>query len=164
MTVKNEPKFWVRNSVTIKSIIIGVLILVLLIPAGMIKNLIHERNSLRNSVVSEVSYKWGNPQTIAGPIITIPYKTYYKKDKEIIEKTNYAQFLPETLNVEGAINPEIRYRGIYKVVVYNANLNFSGNFNKPASISSNIKIIKIFKGLWAIWYMSLVAGMQWYIF
>jgi inner membrane protein len=138
MTVKYEPKFWIRNSVTIKSIIIGVLILVLLIPAGMIKNLIHERNSLRNSVVSEVSYKWGNPQTIAGPIITIPYKTYYKKDKEIIEKINYAQFLPEDLNIEGTINPEIRYRGIYKVIVYNANLNFSGNFNKPDFSSWNI--------------------------
>jgi len=138
MTVKSEPKFWLRNSITIKFVIIGILILALLIPAGMIKNLIHERNSLRESVVSEVSYKWGNPQTIAGPIITIPYTTYFKKDKEVFEKINYAQFLPETLNVEGDINPEIRYRGIYKLVVYNANLSLSGNFNKPDFSQWNI--------------------------
>ncbi|MDA3954618.1 MAG: cell envelope integrity protein CreD [Bacteroidales bacterium] len=131
MTAKNEAKFWIKNSITIKFIVIGIIILALLIPAEMIKNLIHERNGLRNNVVSEVSYKWGNPQTIAGPIITIPYKQYFKKDKEIIEKINYAQFLPEELNVKGTINPEIRYRSIYKVVVYNANLNFSGSFNKP---------------------------------
>ncbi len=131
MSGKNESKFWVRNSITIKFIIVGLMILALLIPAGMIKNLIHERNVLRNSVISEVSYKWGNPQTIAGPIITIPYKLYYKKDKEIVEEIRYAHFLPEDLNIEGKLNPEIRYRGIYKVIVYNTNLSFRGTFNKP---------------------------------
>lgn len=75
MTVKNESKFRVRNSITIKFIIIGFMIFALLVPAKMIKNLIHERNGLRNSVISEVSYKWGNPQTITNPIITIPYNT-----------------------------------------------------------------------------------------
>ncbi len=107
------------------------MILALLIPAGMIKKLVYERSSLRDSVISEVSYKWGNQQTIAGPIISIPYKSYYKRDKEIIEEINYAQFLPEELNISGKLNPEIRYRSIYKVVVYNSDLNFKGYFNKP---------------------------------
>jgi inner membrane protein len=138
MTVKNESKFRIKNSITIKFITIGLMILALLAPAKMIKNLIHERNSLRNTVVSEVSYKWGNPQTLTGPIITIPYKTYLKKDKEIIETKNYAQFLPEDLNIKGEIIPEIRYRGIYKVVVYNAKLNFNGIFIKPDFNAWNI--------------------------
>lgn len=128
---QNESKFWVRNSVTIKFIVIGILILVLLIPAGMIRRLIQERNSLRNSAISEVSYKWGNPQTVGGPVITIPYKIYYKKDKEIIEDIQYAHFLPEDLNIQGEVYPEERKRGIYKVVVYKAKLYFEGTFNKP---------------------------------
>ncbi len=128
---QNESKFWVRNSVTIKFIVIGILILVLLIPAGMIRRLIQERNSLRNSAISEVSYKWGNPQTVGGPIITIPYKIYYKKDKEIIEDIQYAHFLPEDLNIQGEVYPEERKRGIYKVVVYKTKLNFEGTFNRP---------------------------------
>ena len=131
MAEKNESRNWFRNSITIKSIIVGILILVLLIPAGMIRNLIQERNSLRNSVVNEISYKWGNPQTIAGPIITIPYKKYFEKDDKIVETIKYAHFLPEDLNIEGQLNPEIRYRGIYKVVVYNSVLQFKGNFTKP---------------------------------
>ena len=128
---QNESKFWVRNSVTIKFIVIGILILVLLIPAGMIRRLIQERNSLRNSAISEVSYKWGNPQTVGGPIITIPYKIYYKKDKEIIEDIQYAHFLPEDLNIQGEVYPEERKRGIYKVVVYKTKLNIEGTFNRP---------------------------------
>ncbi|MFC2151067.1 cell envelope integrity protein CreD [Bacteroidota bacterium] len=131
MSEKKDASFWIRNSITIKSIIIGLLILILLIPAGMIKRLIQERNSLRNSAISEVSYKWGNPQTIAGPIVTIPYKKYYKKDKEIIEEIRYAYFLPEELNVTGNVYPEERHRGIYKAVVYNTTLNFSGTMHKP---------------------------------
>jgi len=97
----------------------------------MIRRLIQERNSLRNSAISEVSYKWGNPQTVAGPILTIPYKTYYKKDKEIIEEIQYASFLPEDLQIKGTILPEERKRGIYKVVVYNTNMDVTGTFSKP---------------------------------
>jgi len=131
MADKNDTRSWMQNSITIKSIIVGLLILVLLIPAGMIRSLIHERNSLRNNVVNEVSYKWGNPQTITGPIITIPYKSYYKKDDKIVEQIKYAHFLPEALDIKGQINPEIRYRGIYKLVVYNSLLNFNGIMKKP---------------------------------
>lgn len=131
MTTKNEYNFWERNSIMIKAIVVGILILVLLIPAGMIGNLVRERNSLRNSAISEVSSKWGNPQTIAGPMLTIPYKTYYKSNKEIIEEIRYAHFLPEELNITGEINPEQRKRGIYKVVVYQSDLQFSGKFSKP---------------------------------
>ncbi|MBU8893876.1 MAG: cell envelope integrity protein CreD [Bacteroidales bacterium] len=138
MAQQNEIKNWFKNSITIKFIIIGLLILIMLIPAGMIKTLIIERNSLRDNVVSEVSYKWGNPQTIAGPIITIPYKTYFKNDAEIIEQINYAYFLPENLQIDGEINPEIRYRGIYKVIVYNTLLNFKGKFLKPDFSKWNI--------------------------
>jgi len=131
MTEKNTTRNWLRNSITIKSAIIGILTLILLIPAGMIRNLIHERSSLRNSVISEISYKWGNPQTIAGPIITIPYKKYHEQDNKLVESIHYVHFLPESLDISGQINPEIRYRAIYKVVVYNSVLEFNGNFTKP---------------------------------
>lgn len=140
MSEKNDSRNWFRNSITIKSIIVGILILVLLIPAGMIRSLIRERNSLRNEVINEVSYKWGNPQTIAGPIITIPYKKFYKKNDKIVEYIEYAHFLPEDLTIDGDLNPEIRYRGIYKVVVYNSMLKIKGSFKKPDF--SNWKIAK----------------------
>ncbi|OFX88062.1 MAG: hypothetical protein A2W99_11075 [Bacteroidetes bacterium GWF2_33_16] len=131
MAEKNEIKSWVRDSITFKSIIIGFLILVLLIPAGMIKDLIKERNTLRNSVVSEISQKWGNPQTISGPVLTIPFKKFYKNENKIIEEIHYAHFLPENLTIEGKLIPEIRNRGIYEVVVYSSLLNFNGVFIKP---------------------------------
>ena len=72
---------YVKRSITLKIVSIGILILLLLIPAGMIQNLISERQLRRDSVVKEISQKWGDCQTITGPFITVPFKKYYK-DKE----------------------------------------------------------------------------------
>jgi len=70
--VKKTSNF-IKRSVTLKIVSIGVLILLLLIPAGLIQNLIHERQSRRDSVVSEISDKWGEIQTLTGPFITVPF-------------------------------------------------------------------------------------------
>ena len=67
---------WIRNSATIKMITIGVLILVLLIPAMMVSSLIRERQSRKESVIREISQKWGFAQTITGPFFTVPYKNH----------------------------------------------------------------------------------------
>src|ERR1051326_5359398 len=122
---------WIRSSITIKLVSIGILILLLLIPTAMVTSLVTERQITSQSAVEEVSSKWGNAQTITGPILSVPYKKYYKKDNEIIEETEYAHFLPEDLKITGTIAPEKRYRGIYEVVVYNAKLNVKGKINAP---------------------------------
>ena len=41
--------------------------------------------------------------------------------------------LPETMNIETTIEPEIRYRGIYKTVLYKASISLQGNFDIDAS-------------------------------
>jgi inner membrane protein len=123
---------WIKNSITIKLISIAILILIMLIPTNMIESLIQERQYTMDNAVAEVSSKWGNAQTITGPILTVPYKAYKKaEDGKVIEVTDYAHFLPEKLNINGSLKPEMRYRGIYEVVVYNTKLSFNGNFNSP---------------------------------
>lgn len=42
-----------------------------------------------------------------------------------------AHFLPAALKVEGVLYPEIRKRGIYKTVVYQAKLKLKGSFDQP---------------------------------
>jgi inner membrane protein len=101
----------------------------------MIKGLIHERENVQNDAISEVSAKWGENQTISGPYISIPYykyvKEYSKKDsveKLVLIKENI-HILPSELSIDGIINPESRYRGIYEIVVYNSILHIKGKFN-----------------------------------
>ncbi len=138
-TLKKAGDF-VRNSATIKVVSIGVLVLILLIPTSMISSLMRERESRRNSVVAEINEKWGNCQTITGPFFTIPYKSFYKDEKEK-EKfaLHYLHILPETLKILGELQPTIRYRSIYEAVVYNSQLDISGKFTIPALTRSDIE-------------------------
>jgi len=138
-TIKKTGSF-IRNSATIKIISIGVLVLVLLIPTSMISSLLKERESRRDSVVQEINQKWGNSQTITGPFITVPYKSFYKdKNEELQYSTKYFHILPETLNIKGDIAPHIRYRSIYEAVLYNCQLDFEGIFTVPRLNQLNIE-------------------------
>ena len=125
-------KFKSRNSVGIKLLIVAALSLLLLIPALMIENIVHERNSRKKSAQNEVSDKWGNNQTISGPILSVPFNKFIKnKDGNVVKYISYAHFLPETLSVKSNLESEKRYRGIYELVVYNAKINVTGMFSFP---------------------------------
>ena len=62
---------WVRYSVTFRIFVVAVLALLLLIPLNMVKGLIYERNSTKRMAVAEISQKWGEKQTIAGPVTSV---------------------------------------------------------------------------------------------
>ena len=144
---------YVRKSVTLKIVSIGILILLLLIPAGMIQNLISERQNRRDAAVQEISRKWGSHQTITGPFLSVPFKTFFKDtDGKTQVKLGYLQILPETLDVLGEIKPEVRYRSLFEAVLYNIRLKFSGNFKLPSMTQLNIDPNHI---LWDKAYLSL---------
>ncbi len=118
------------NSITLKIISIGVLILMLLIPTEIVVDLIRDRHYTQKSVTEEISSKWANPQTIAGGFFIIPFKHYFKdKDGKTQTNIDYLYLLPKSLNIKTSLNPQIRYRGIYKAVLYTADINIKGEFD-----------------------------------
>ncbi len=138
LTFFERANNWVKKSITIRLITIGILILLLLIPVSMVESLIREREERQSEAITEVSSKWGGQQTIAGLVLTVPYKTFSKvyegekTDKfKLVESRGYAHFFPEELNINGEIYPEVRYRGIYEVILYNSKLKLTGKFSSP---------------------------------
>ena len=122
----------VRDSVTLKVFIIAILIFALMIPAAMVRSLIHERESRQVSVVREIGAKWGGAQTLIGPILALPFEQPIPgPNGKPVVTTQYLHVLPEQLDVTGHVTPELRYRGIYEAVLYNTQLKFSGSFAKP---------------------------------
>jgi len=123
-----------KTNIIFKLGAIFVLIIILLIPVGLVKDLIRERENIQNNAIEEISDKWGGGQTITGPYISIPYDKYVRqfsrKDStsKIVKLRDYINILPENLNINGTIAPEKRYRGIYEVVVYESKLKISGDF------------------------------------
>ena len=127
-----EPSFWQRQATTIKGVLIFMLLLALLIPTSMIDGLINERQYRQQEAVTEVSSKWGQSQSLAGPVLSIPYQIVQRAadGKEIARETKYTFFLPDELVVNGAVNPEKRHRGIFDVVLYSSKITLEGSFSK----------------------------------
>ena len=127
---------WIRTSTMLKLAVIGFLVLVLLIPTGMLQSLINERESTRNMAIAEVSSKWGNEQTIGGPVLSVPYIDTFKDEKGRVQtQTLYAHFLPDDLQFDGTVQPEKRNRGIFVVMLYNTRLTVRARFKKPSVAS-----------------------------
>ena len=127
---------WIQESIMIKLISIGFLIIILLIPSSWIQDMIVERQQRAGQVIQEVADKWSGSQSISGPILVIPYRRQEiidrgKDGKEIKEHIEKAFFLPEQLDVKGNVKPEILHRGIFDAVVYESGLQIKSTFTKP---------------------------------
>lgn len=121
-----------RNSLTLRLLTIGFLMLLLLIPLAMVHDLINERSNRSEEAIRTVSADWGGPQTIAGPVLTLPYREAYLVSvdgKEVQRyRTKYLQVLPDQLNFQSALEPTLRSRGIFDVVVYQGPLKVKAQF------------------------------------
>src|SRR5438874_13014761 len=71
---------WLKESVTVKLIFIGFLVLVLLIPSVLIQELIRERAERQDQTTKEVSDQYSGEQLIQGPVLVIPYKKQVKEN------------------------------------------------------------------------------------
>lgn len=117
----------------LKIVTIGILSLILMIPVVIVSELVTERQSRQEEASAEIASKWGEAQRITGPMLTIPYDTYElnKEGERVNLSRNHAHFLPETLNIQGELMPELRYRGIYKVPVFKTRIMLNGFFHAP---------------------------------
>ncbi len=129
---------WVKESIIVKLMSIGVLLLVLLIPSVWVQNIINERQERANSVIEEVSEKWSGNQTLTGPILMVPFKQT-KEVKEWnggvaitrqVETKHAAFFLPTNLDVNGKVATSELSRGIFNVVVYDSDLDLKSSFGE----------------------------------
>ena len=141
---KSQPSFGKRYRTIIKLVGVGVLILLLLIPLGMISGVLSGRLSRRNEAVADITSSWGREQCVIGPVLIIPYQYRFKTIKEVpakdgkvekheVEETAsaWAYFLPELLNVTGDAETQTLHRGIYEGTVFRAQVKLSGRFGPP---------------------------------
>ena len=121
---------WSKSKVLVKGLIIGFLVLLLQIPLLYVRELIGEREARQQEAIAEVSSKWAGRQNITGPVLVLPYwqntgDTAYVKARS----KQYAYFLPDVLNVNAAVTPQQKHRGIYKVMLYTSDIQLGGSFS-----------------------------------
>lgn len=116
--------------ITRRALFLGILTLLLLIPLGMIDDLIYERATRKQEVVAEITAQWGGAQTVAGPILSVPYRYFDSTaaNTQNALKTSQLYFLPEKLDIDAKLTTEKRARSIYEVLVYGGNIHLKGRF------------------------------------
>ena len=123
---------WAKSSITLKLIIIGFIISLLMIPTLLVDELVYERRQLRDNAQAEVAGKFGQEQTFGGPVISVPYSyvvtTQGQKGPIQSTRTGYAHFLPDGIDIKGQLTPEERHRGIFLAILYNTTFSVNGSF------------------------------------
>jgi inner membrane protein len=136
MTDLTAPLDSLRRSQLLRVLLIGFLVLLLQIPIAMIYGLIDARRSTRDEAVAEVTRTWGESQTILGPALAVPYVKRWVEESQgrsvARAAEQHAIFLPETLRIEGRLETEVRYRGIFEVPVYKMTATLQGRFAPPS--------------------------------
>lgn len=129
----------------LKLIVVGLLIMFLLVPQAFMLGLVGERESWRYQAYQSIEQSWPGRQTLAGPLLKIPYtRTYNVKEKvsdkkgnerevtrEVVDKDSLL-LIPQQLEVSSQLDSSLRYRGIYEVPVYSSALQVQGAFNTHA--------------------------------
>ncbi len=123
-----------NRSFTVSLLVVAGLILVLQIPILLISGLRAEREQALYETSTEVAGKWGDRQTLIGPLVVVPFvqrETEKLNSGEVRERSRIvtATFLPAQLEITGTQASEIRSRGIFEIPVYRMALDFEGVFD-----------------------------------
>jgi inner membrane protein len=137
--VRSNQQMW-------KLAIIALIILLLMIPVAWISSIIRERYQRKQSVIEEISGKWGGAQIVSGPFISVPYtalaKSFNSDNKEVFtEQTKYIYIAPDSLKASGKIHTVMHKRGIFKVTGYKAELDLDAVF--PAYVLNNPALMQL---------------------
>ena len=132
-----------KNPLFLKALAVGVLALILMIPAGMVRDLVAERQKRAAEAVEGIAEGWGKRQAIAGPYLAIPYERAWTEAKREtvdgrervsrIERRESSVLRVPAAGLEWTVAAEIseKSRGIYKARLYGAKLQASGTLALP---------------------------------
>ncbi len=130
------------GSVTGKVTFIGLLILVLMIPLGMIEGLVYERSQLYDLDRNDIGRSWGEAQIVGGPILVVPFSHTRLVNGQAVVVLDELYVLPERLEISGSAEAEERRRGIYEVPVYTTRLRATGTF-APVAFDSEYQDLQV---------------------
>jgi inner membrane protein len=102
---------------------LAILALTYALPLGLIGDVVSDRAHLLDRSRAEITGSWGGPQTLIGPLLLIPHDSARGRDEVLL--------LPDVLEIEAALAPQVRHRGMFEAVVYTVDATIRGRFRAP---------------------------------
>lgn len=131
---------WVRQSITVRLLAVGVIALLLLIPLQFATSLIAERANRQQEVIDRIHSSWGNGIGLQGPMLRVPYRESVtttrtdavtgKETREIQWVTRYLYFFPDSLDIQAKAETDQLAYGIYESVIYKTDIAIHGEFGQ----------------------------------
>lgn len=121
-------------------VLLGILSLV---PLMIVDGVADERRRYSDQAQRAVADSWGLPQELTGPVLMVPVDyspvtpaNGWKGDREAAlaraqVSRKHVLLLPDKLEVDAAVDYEMRERGIYQVALFSADVAIGGAFRKP---------------------------------
>jgi len=121
------------------AILIGVF---LTIPLFSVWLLVYDRKQQSAEAKTGIAQGWGGPQTIAGPLLVIPYRERTSESvaengkavTRVRETWKELTLSPEAVELDTSVKPKPVKRSIYEVVVYDAAARGKARFAFPADL------------------------------
>ena len=126
---------------------IGFLMVLLLIPLGMISGIVADRQHLQKQVESTVSSSFAGPQRLVGPLLVIPYSEREvvvssdekgKESRRAVDHQRQILLVPEQLAYDGTADVEVKYKGLYKTLVYQTKGVGRARFEVPVNLGLDV--------------------------
>jgi inner membrane protein len=124
------PTQFLHRSRGLKLIVVCFLVLLMAIPAMFISYIAFDRSNRADDVVREVSNTYGGPQTLTGPMLSVPY-VGYDQDGRIDRRGDYIIFADAGVASFENIGTETRKRSLFRVPIFTADGKLNATFNDP---------------------------------
>ncbi|MCL6416595.1 cell envelope integrity protein CreD [Aestuariirhabdus sp. Z084] len=129
-----------QRHLIIKITIIAILALLILIPVSMVKYKVYERQGYLNQARASVAKSWTGEQLIVTPVLVIPYqistmasKVFYTDKGQSVVNNKISKrekiVLPDQLTNRITVDNKTVSKGIYKVPVYDSQVELTGAFS-----------------------------------
>ncbi|OQW43739.1 MAG: colicin resistance protein [Proteobacteria bacterium SG_bin5] len=117
--------------------------LLLTIPIFSVYLLVYDRENQSKTARESIAQGWGGEQTLAGPLLVIPYQaqvteTVTQNGKPSVTSrmvTRELRVAPTLATLDLGIDPERRHRSIYEAIVYTARASGSARFDMPTDLA-----------------------------
>ncbi|MDR2013317.1 MAG: cell envelope integrity protein CreD [Rhodanobacter sp.] len=128
-----------RHPALMKVLMLLLLTVLLYIPLGIIQSLIDERGASQDAATQELAQTYTHAQMLVGPLLVVPYVESWKEARRDdkgnetggqidLSKDSVYLVFPDTLDLDGRMMPETRYRGIFSILFYKLEGTLRGRF------------------------------------
>ncbi|MBI3129989.1 MAG: cell envelope integrity protein CreD [Acidobacteria bacterium] len=117
-----------KKTLFLKSLIVGGLALLLLVPLSMIEGQIRARNTRQIETENEIAELTAGRQQLVGPLVVVPYQEEVTRDEtnpktgEVVKRSYWEDrrqvLVPRSLVVTSEARVDERHRGLFKAQAY----------------------------------------------